>query len=396
MAYMYVCPECRSYFKAKSSGKNIKCPKCSHQYLIDLFMDHEAWGTLTLVEKKTIANARISEETADEPAEPVKEPVSTEAKPVTKKVVKKVVKKRVVKKVVVKKAAESSGEVKEAEVKAPSEPEKKPAGEEVKASSEPVKKAVEEVSALAPSVEEENKASSGSGNILASILKGIKDKEKGPEKEEKEDTEDKKEARTEEGTQPDEKEEEGGNKSEEHVPQRPPINKKYVLIVAATTAALFLYLLTVTFIIPTFRIKNELPYLRIADVGDTVRFGKYKGQDDWVVLDKKGSNLLCISNYPIYGHPYYDEGWENSNLRKWLNSKYINSSFNVFERMRIKSTGDIQQEYPGYSRNLGTDVPDNVFIINENELLNYLKKHKDAIMNINDGEIRAVCWIEIN
>ena len=25
MAYMYVCPECRSYFKVKSKGKQVKC-----------------------------------------------------------------------------------------------------------------------------------------------------------------------------------------------------------------------------------------------------------------------------------------------------------------------------------------------------------------------------------
>ena len=51
MAYMYVCPRCRSIFKAKIQSNNKKCPKCSHEFMLDLMIDDEAWGTLTCDEK---------------------------------------------------------------------------------------------------------------------------------------------------------------------------------------------------------------------------------------------------------------------------------------------------------------------------------------------------------
>ena len=59
MAYMYVCPECRSYFKVKSKGKQVKCPKCSHEYLQDLAVDHEAWMALASDAKKKLTEGKL-------------------------------------------------------------------------------------------------------------------------------------------------------------------------------------------------------------------------------------------------------------------------------------------------------------------------------------------------
>lgn len=421
MAYMHVCPKCRSFFKAKSTGKDLKCPKCSYQYLLDLKMDDEAWGTLNCDEKKIVIRARISEEglaevVASGSVEVKTAGVDTAQTGPVKKVVKKVVRKKVVRKTAVQKSA-TDGEalsaakptekpdIPEDEIKAAAaETEEKKAAEDKKTSEdkkqgpeetptgqswETVFEAAEEREEKEAEIKEENKASSGAANILASFLKGGKDKKAEGDKES--------------GDSSGESGEEAGAESEngdseaakEPVkPEKVKLNRKYVAIVAGSMGAIFLYLLIVTFVVPTFRIKSELSLLRTAETGDTVQFGKYKGRDDWTVLDRKGTKLLCISDYPIEGQVYYDEGWDNSSLRKWLNSVYINSSFNVFERRRLTSTEDIQEEFPDYSRDMGTDAPDKVFIISENELLDYLQAHREAAMNINDGEIRAVCWIE--
>ena len=109
MAYMHVCPKCRSFFKVKTKDAAIRCPKCSYQYLLDLKMDDEAWGTLTSGEKKTIIKARVSEEgltdvvaSGSGPAKPASasQPSAGDENKQVRKTVKKVVKKKVVKRVV--------------------------------------------------------------------------------------------------------------------------------------------------------------------------------------------------------------------------------------------------------------------------------------------------------
>ena len=381
MAYMYVCPECRSFFKVKSKDRDVKCPKCSHQYLLDLKMDEEAWGTLTLDERKIIIKARVSEEGLQDVV------ASGSPKPGMKAVKKKVVRK-VVKRVVKKPEAALNAEEPATDQKydTPEEALKEAVKNEEPADSptgqnwEDVFAAEERQEAKEEEIKEENKASSGAAGILASFIKGDKagkeeaDAESSPEnKEAAKDTEERKVS----------------SKKE-----KPKLNKKYVAIVAGTIGALLLYLSTVTFIIPVFRIRSELPTLRSAVPGDTVHFGKYRGQNEWVVLDKKGTRLLCISDYPIYGQEYYDEDWEESSLRKWFNSVFINSSFNVFERHRITSTKDIMKEDADYVRDVGADLPDKVFIISDRELDDYLHQYRDAMIRVNDDDIRAVCWIE--
>lgn len=43
---MYICPECRSYFKTGSLGKKIKCLRCKNAYLTDLKIADVEWRKL--------------------------------------------------------------------------------------------------------------------------------------------------------------------------------------------------------------------------------------------------------------------------------------------------------------------------------------------------------------
>lgn len=379
MAYMRVCPNCRSFFKVKTKDADIKCPKCSYQNLLDLKLDDEAWGTLTLDEKKTIIRARISEEGLQDVVNSAGEKAGTaspsaqaagaedkQAKTTVKKVVKKKVVKKVVKRVV-----------------------KKP--EEALNEKEPVSSRKDDAR---KEVHEETAKPEETAGVAAKAAKPVNKPEIKPEEnkiKQEEPGDSKPEQNWEDESGVGEKKEE---KSAPPKKEKTKLNRKYVAIVAGTAGALLLYLVTITFIIPSFRMSNELPALRSAEAGDTVYFGKYKGQNEWVVLDKKGTRILCISDYPIYGHDYYDEDWEDSALRKWFNSVFINSSFNVYERLRITSTKDIREEDPDYTRDVGADIPDKVFIITEGELSDYLHQYRDAMIRVNDDTIRAVCWIE--
>lgn len=337
MAYMYVCPTCRSFFKAKSSGKNITCPKCAHEYLRDLLTEDEAWGTLTSDEKKKILTDRLKDVVTPK-----------------KKVVKKVIKKRIVKKVV-KPPVYEPEDKKEETVPAVTEDAGREPVQEKAVTPEPAKK--EERSWF--DMEEDDKPS---------------------------------ETATDEAGEADNKEDNKEEKKEEK--KKAEINRKYVTIVSAATLLMILYLITVTFIIPAVRIRAEAAVLKGAEAGDTIRFGKYMGNDEWVVLDRKDDNILCMLTAPLDNWQYDYEGWNDSELRKWLNSKFLNKGFNVFERMRILSTKEIRQEYPDYSRSIGTDEPDKMFIITENELHDYLGNSKEAMIDVDDGSVRPVCWIE--
>lgn len=397
MTYMYACPACRRVFKSKYQGKKIKCPECSHEYLLELMIDDEAWGTLTCDERRVLVRARMSDEgLAGVEFPPVKKEESAgPGEGPSGKTVKRVVKKRVVKKVVKKPPVvpEAAGEtVENTEAKPEARNEEKPEEKtKVKANSStrdeqdvpesPQGDSWETVLAAEEKKEEKEKEEQEAKKERAVKKKKVTGKDAAAKP--SDDSEDKKE---------EEKKEAEQVKTKPAVDYRPP--KKYVTIVAATLSVIFVYLFTATFVIPTFRIKKELPVLRSAAAGDTVQYGRYKGQDEWVVLDRKGSKLLCISNYPILGKTYDEENWDDSGLRKWFNSIYINSAFNVFERMRIRSTKDIEDEYPDYSRGINTDEPDKIFIITDDEILDYLKTYKEAAMEVNDGQIRAVCWIE--
>ena len=442
MAYMYVCPGCRSFFKAKSKDRVIMCPKCSNHDLLDLKLDDETWGTLDFDEKKAIITAGGAVA-----------PEGSEGGAADKTVRKKVIKKKVIKKKVVRKVVkrpvtdgvkrevrpEAGPEIKPAvkeeikpvikpavkpevkpvvkpavkpEVKPVVKPEVKPVikpaarkeagnedtGKEKEDNSvtgqnwEDVFAAEEKREEKEEEIKEENKASSGAAGVLASFIRGGKGKREGRKQEESSAGKADKDEAFGSGEETDKRE---GSKEEHPEKEKVKLNKKNVAIVAVTTGVLLLYLVTMTFIIPGFKMQKELDILRSATVGDAVQYGRYRGQDGWIVLDKKGTKLLCISDYTIYDDTNYDGGWDDSELRKWFNSVYINSAFNVFERMRITSTKDIQKDYPGYSRDVGMDTPDKVFIISDNEMKKYIGMYKEAMIEVNDDEIRAVCWIEI-
>jgi DNA-directed RNA polymerase subunit RPC12/RpoP len=296
MAYiMYICPECRSYFKTGSSGKKIKCPKCAHKYLLDLKTEDARWKELD----KEARNKIIEEAKA-----------GTESK---------------------------AGEKTEAKV------------------------APGVVSAIKETVDHIK-----SGN------KENKDDKDNSGNKENTDNKDNKEESTEEAV-------------------RTPLNRKYVAIAVSTAAVLIFLLVLFDFIIPAPRIKREVAALKKASCGDTVEFGKFKGNRNWVVLDRKDDLVLCMSEYPVGDEPCDVAKWPQSRIRDWLNSAYMNSTFSIFERLRIISTKDVQDIDPSYSRAVGDDIPDKVFVISDDELKNYLGKDRD---DLNDDSMRVVCWID--
>ena len=123
--------------------------------------------------------------------------------------------------------------------------------------------------------------------------------------------------------------------------------------------------------------------LENAEVGSTVRFGSYpkghitsKKKDDieWLVLDKDGDKLLLITKQVIDCLPFlrYDQEdmlvtWENSLLRSWLNSEFMDIAFDKGEqalliRTHVKADGDV------YDSSVDPDTLDKVFVLSAQEV----------------------------
>ena len=99
--------------------------------------------------------------------------------------------------------------------------------------------------------------------------------------------------------------------------------------------------------------------LKDSQIGDVVTYGVYQDsfgtwrEDmDWIVLDRNEYRILLLSRYAIDCYPYNNTkgniSWDESSIRKWLNSSFINLAFKQEERNRICVT-DINNvtEYSG-------------------------------------------------
>ena len=97
---------------------------------------------------------------------------------------------------------------------------------------------------------------------------------------------------------------------------------------------------------------TEEPEEKFKTAGKYVTFGSYpqttEGTDhtpiEWLVLDydENKNRSLLISRYALDHKPYNNEetftNWEKSDLRKWLNSDFLNAAFNPQEQAAIPVT----------------------------------------------------------
>ena len=114
---------------------------------------------------------------------------------------------------------------------------------------------------------------------------------------------------------------------------------------------------------------NALPEFERANVGDYVKFGRYPQTDEgegrsveWRVLAIENNRVLVISRYGLDARPFDPDSndWSESEIRKWLNGEFYNSTFSDEEKARIKSFNQ-----------------DNVFLLSEKEAERYFA-NRDA------------------
>ena len=117
-------------------------------------------------------------------------------------------------------------------------------------------------------------------------------------------------------------------------------------------------------------------------VGGTVTFGRYHGQDiTWKVLAKEGRRFLLLSEGVIDHIPFHFERseatWSNCSLRTWLNRQFMEEAFTLQERMSILLIHHQNNIDPRWDNNNGADTKDKAFVFNLKELNEYLPKQED-------------------
>ena len=127
--------------------------------------------------------------------------------------------------------------------------------------------------------------------------------------------------------------------------------------------------------------------LSSAEVGDTITFGTYEQDNDqsngkepieWIVLEKSEKSILVISKYGLDYHEYTNVPpvtfagnyviieeqsdlvqWQNSTMREWLNSDFMDEAFTSEDKSRLLATTFISEGNDEYS--------DKIFLLHDGE-----------------------------
>lgn len=119
-------------------------------------------------------------------------------------------------------------------------------------------------------------------------------------------------------------------------------------------------------------------------VGDYVEFGKY----NWEVLEIKGRDALVLSERILEHRPYHSEytvvTWEESDIRAYLNSDFLNNNFSEDEVKQLKlvkvenadNPWDFSEQGGNYKTIGGEDTEDKIFLLSLEEAVKYMGNDK--------------------
>ena len=138
--------------------------------------------------------------------------------------------------------------------------------------------------------------------------------------------------------------------------------------------------------------EEKYKIIKNTKIGQSYIFGSYeqdnnttngKEQIEWIVIDKKGDEVLLISKYALdckkYNNSYTSVTWESCSLRSWLNNEFYNSAFSSADRSKIKTTLVTADKNPSYSTNPGNYTNDKVFLLSITEAEKYFKTDEERV-----------------
>ncbi len=123
--------------------------------------------------------------------------------------------------------------------------------------------------------------------------------------------------------------------------------------------------------------------LMSAQVGSVISFGAYEQDNDtadgkesieWQVLAREGDRFLVISLRGLDIKAYdteWNATWETGELRKWLNSDFLNAAFSDEEQAMIPTVTVSADRNPEYGTDPGNGTRDKVFLLSIDEADRY-------------------------
>ena len=133
--------------------------------------------------------------------------------------------------------------------------------------------------------------------------------------------------------------------------------------------------------------KPDIPFsINVSELkkGDIVKIGRYEqdadesnGPEDieWEVLSAENGKAFLITKYVIDSKRFSDVNknakWEDSTLRKWLNSEFLDNSFSKSEREHICLSKIENKANAYYNTCAGNDTEDKVFCLSSEEVDKY-------------------------
>lgn len=119
-------------------------------------------------------------------------------------------------------------------------------------------------------------------------------------------------------------------------------------------------------------------------VGSTVYFGHYEQDNNysngaesilWRVIDIRNGKALLLSVYGLDTMAYNAQAvsvtWENSTMRSWLNSNFLNGSFSAQERQYISQSYIANNSSAAFGTYGGNATYDYLFLLSQDEVRSY-------------------------
>lgn len=126
-----------------------------------------------------------------------------------------------------------------------------------------------------------------------------------------------------------------------------------------------------------------------AFIGDIIEFGIYEQDNNeengkekiqWRVIDTSNNRVLVVSNNLLDYRSFYEGDigyWNESSIREWLNSEFLNESFSVEEQEYIPSVNIVTTVYSNPMERFSTD--DRVFLMSAEEIEKYFPSRADRL-----------------
>ena len=131
-----------------------------------------------------------------------------------------------------------------------------------------------------------------------------------------------------------------------------------------------------------------------------MEFGQYfqenaerKTPISWVVLAKDGEKLLLLSRYALDYRQFHHEcipvTWENCDLRKWLNTLFLEEAFSEAERKRMVLTFHGASADSKYGNISNTGTGDYIFSLSSDEVSDLLEHENESFYRTSPSPVRC-------